>query len=176
MTTLTDKQKRFVEEYLVDLNATRAAIAAGYSEKTAHSIGHENLKKPDIDEAIQKAMAERSERTKITQDKVLAEYARLSFSNMQDYLRIDDEGEGTLTLAELDEDQARAISEYTVETHNERDPEDNKKTRVVRKTKLKLYDKKGALDSVARHLGMFNDKVTLGGNVVVKRSIERPGD
>lgn len=55
MAGLTDKQQRFVDEYLIDLNATQAAIRAGYSEKTAYSVGHENLKKPEIQKAIQEA-------------------------------------------------------------------------------------------------------------------------
>ncbi len=68
---MTPKQKRFVAEYLIDLNATQAAIRAGYSEKTAYSIGQENLKKPEVAEAVIAAQAERSERTEITQDYVL---------------------------------------------------------------------------------------------------------
>lgn len=69
---LTHKQQRFVDEYLVDLNATQAAIRAGYSQKTARQIGEENLSKPDILAAVDKAMADRSERTKIDQDYVLS--------------------------------------------------------------------------------------------------------
>lgn len=65
---MTPKQQRFVEEYLIDLNATQAAIRAGYSKKTAKQIGTENLSKPVIAEAIAEAQAERSERTGITQD------------------------------------------------------------------------------------------------------------
>ena len=68
---LTDKQKRFVEEYLVDLNATQAAIRAGYSERTAYSIGQRLLKKVEVQEAIQQAQNKRSERTQITQDEVI---------------------------------------------------------------------------------------------------------
>lgn len=68
---LTPKQQRFVEEYLVDLNATQAAIRAGYSEHTARSIGHENLTKPEVVEAVAAAKAERSKRTEITADLVL---------------------------------------------------------------------------------------------------------
>lgn len=69
--TLTAKQQRFVAEYLIDLNATQAAIRAGYSEKTAYSIGDENLKKPEIAKAIQEAIQNRSERTQVDQDYVL---------------------------------------------------------------------------------------------------------
>ncbi|CAN5416533.1 hypothetical protein BH10BDE1_BH10BDE1_27890 [soil metagenome] len=66
------KQGRFVEQYLVDLNATRAAVRAGYSEESARSIGAENLTKPDIQAAIEGAMDERSSRTKVDQDYVIA--------------------------------------------------------------------------------------------------------
>jgi len=68
---MTPKQQRFVEEYLVDLNATQAAIRAGYSEKTAGQVGGENLKKPEIAAAIQEQRATISERVQITQDDVL---------------------------------------------------------------------------------------------------------
>lgn len=68
---LTAKQQRFVQEYLIDLNATQAAIRAGYSEKTAYSIGEENLKKPDIAEVIKKAIDKRAEKAELTAEKVL---------------------------------------------------------------------------------------------------------
>ena len=74
---MTKKQKRFVEEYLIDLNATQAAIRAGYSPTTAKEIGCENLTKPNISEAIAKAMAERSRRTGVNQDRVLQELAKI---------------------------------------------------------------------------------------------------
>lgn len=70
---MTPKQQRFVEEYLADPNATQAAIRAGYSAKRADAIGHENLRKPEIAAAIQQAQRDRSERTAITADRVLAE-------------------------------------------------------------------------------------------------------
>lgn len=71
MTKLPLRRQRFVEEYLKDLNATQAAIRAGYSQKTARSVGHEVLTNPDVAEAIQNAMQARSERVGITQDDVL---------------------------------------------------------------------------------------------------------
>lgn len=80
MAKLTEKQELFIQEYLVDLNATQAAIRAGYSENTAYSIGNENLKKPEIAEKIRELMAEREERTGITQDKVLDELAEVGFA------------------------------------------------------------------------------------------------
>lgn len=67
---LTDKQRRFIEEYMVDCNATQAATRAGYSAKTAYSIGDENLRKPVIKAEIDRRMAERSEETGYTQERV----------------------------------------------------------------------------------------------------------
>lgn len=68
---LRGKQQRFVDEYLIDRNATQAAIRAGYSAKTAYSIGEQNLKKLEVKKAIEAGEAELAERNKITQDKVL---------------------------------------------------------------------------------------------------------
>lgn len=82
--TLTAKQERFVEEYLIDLNATQAAIRAGYSEKTAAAVGHENLRKPKIAEAITAAQSERSERTKIDADWVLTRLAAEAEADVSD--------------------------------------------------------------------------------------------
>jgi phage terminase small subunit len=69
---LTPKQQRFVDEYLIDLNATQAAIRAGYAQKAAYATGAENLKKPQIAAAIAAKQAVRSERTEVTQDMVVA--------------------------------------------------------------------------------------------------------
>ena len=71
MANLTPKQQRFVEEYLIDLNATQAAIRAGYSEKTAAVIGAENLIKPNIAKAIQEAQESLSNKTQLTVDMVV---------------------------------------------------------------------------------------------------------
>jgi phage terminase small subunit len=71
MAGLTPKQQAFVNEYLIDLNATQAAIRAGYSEDTATEMGYENLRKPHIKKAIDDALAERSERVKLDAQWVL---------------------------------------------------------------------------------------------------------
>ena len=81
---LTAKQERFVEEYLIDLNATRAAIRAGYSERTAAAVGHENLRKPKIADAIAGAKEGRSERTKIDADWVLSRLADEAEADLAD--------------------------------------------------------------------------------------------
>ena len=84
MAKLTAKQQRFVDEYLIDLNATQAAIRAGYSEKTAFSIGTENLRKPLIQKAIQQRKQAREQRTEITQDRVIQELAAIGFARATD--------------------------------------------------------------------------------------------
>lgn len=85
MAKLTAKQERFVEEYLVDLNATQAAIRAGYSQKTADRIGPELLGKTCVSESIQKARQRREQRTAITQDRVLKELEKVGFAAAADY-------------------------------------------------------------------------------------------
>jgi hypothetical protein len=79
-TKLTPLQRRFVQEYLVDLNATQSAIRAGYSRRTAYSMGHQNLRKLEIVRAIETAMQERAARTQVNADSVVEEYALVAFA------------------------------------------------------------------------------------------------
>src|SRR6516164_6163801 len=92
---LTGKQGRFVAEYLIDLNATQAAVRAGYSPKVAYRQGFENLRKPQVEAALAAAMAARAQRVELSADAVLREIALLSQSDIQDY-EIDEHGEGRL--------------------------------------------------------------------------------
>lgn len=87
---LTAKQERFVEEYLIDLNATQAAIRAGYSEKTARQVGAENLTKPVIADAVARAQARRSEATGITAEWVLGQAVKLHERCMQEVAPLTD--------------------------------------------------------------------------------------
>lgn len=144
---LTPKQRRFVEEYLVDLNATQAAIRAGYSAKDADVQGPRLLGKVGIAEAIKAGQAARSERTQITQDRVLQEYARIAFSNMKEFAEFGPDGVKLKDLDGMDDDAARCIAEVSETT-----------SQGGGSIKFKLHDKKGALDSIARHLGMFVEK------------------
>lgn len=159
---LTNKQQAFVEEYLVDLNATQAAIRAGYSEHTAKDIGCENLAKPNIQDAIQILMDERSKRTAITADKVLQEIAKLGFSNMQDYMRIDDQGLASIDLTMLTREQAAAITEITVSTRKDKTGDED--TSEVENVKLKLADKGVNLERLGKHLKLFTDRQELTGS------------
>lgn len=146
---MTKKQKRFVEEYLIDLNATQAAIRAGYSPDTAKSIGSENLTKPDIQARIAKAMAERSKRTGVNADRVVTELAKIAFVNASDVIDADT---ATLKPDVAPEDTA-AIQSVKVKTFGEDGLE----------REIKMADKLKALELLGKHLGMFKDKVELSG-------------
>lgn len=137
---LTAKQERFVEEYLIDLNATQAATRAGYSEKTAGKQGTQLLAKTGIAAAIAKAQARRSKRTDITQDRVLRELARIGFADIRKAVAWTSTGVVLNPSDEVDDETAAAI----VEVSEGRDG-----------LKLKLADKLGALEKIGRHLGMF---------------------
>ena len=104
---LTPKQSTFVAEYLVDLNATQAAIRAGYSEKTANEQGSRLLANVKITDAIADAMANRAERTEITQDRVLRELARLGFSDLRKTMT---QGGALLDPQDWDDDTAASIA------------------------------------------------------------------
>ncbi|MEA2036159.1 MAG: terminase small subunit [Nanoarchaeota archaeon] len=148
---LTPKQAMFCKEYLIDLNATQAAIRAGYSKKTADKIGHENLVKPDIKSKIDDELSKRSKRIEITAEKVLQEIAKMSFANMDDYITHTEDGEAFVDLSKLTRDQAAALTEVSVDSYF-----DSK--RVVKKTKIKLADKKANLQLLGQHLNLFEEK------------------
>ena len=143
---LSPKQKRFVEEYLIDLNGTQAALRAGYSLKTAPVIASENLRKPYIQEALRARQEQLRDANAVTPERVIQEYARLAFADMAAYVAWGPEGIRAVPSSELPEGATRAVAEVT-ETITD-------KGRTFR---FKLHDKKGALDSLAKHLGMFVD-------------------
>lgn len=159
---LTPKQERFVAEYLIDLNATQAAIRAGYSAKTAEQQGYQLLQKTSVSEFLQARQAELAKTHGVTVDNIVKELAKLGFSNMQDYMRTTHDGDPFFDLADLSRDQAAALSEVTVEDFKDGRGDD---ARDVRRIKFKLADKRSALVDLGKHLGMFTDKseVTLKG-------------
>ena len=166
---LTEKQKAFVKEYLVDLNATQAAIRAGYSEKTARQAGHRMLTNVDIQQAIQAAQKKREQKLEITQESVVQELAKIGFANMADYMKVGPWGDPTLNFSDLTRDQAAALSEVTVEDFTDGRGED---AREVRRVKFKLADKRAALVDIGRHLGMFASKVVVSGKVQLEHGLQ----
>lgn len=154
---LNAKQQRFVDEYLIDLNATQAAIRAGYSARTAAAIGAENLTKPEIAEAIAAAMNERAKRTEITQDRVLQELARIAFFDPR---KLFDADGRPLPISELDDDTAAAIAGLDVFEEYDGSGEDRSLSGYTKK--YKILDKNTALGNAMKHLGMLREKVDLG--------------
>lgn len=153
---MTKKQKRFCEEYLIDLNATQAAIRAGYSPDTAKAIGCENLTKPDIRAHIDLVMAERSRRTGVNADRVIRELAKIAFVNATDVI---DPKTATVKENALPEDTA-AIQSVKVKTFGEDGLE----------REIKMADKLRALEMLGRHLGMFKDKLELSGGLDTEKT------
>lgn len=151
---LTPRQSRFVDEYLIDLNATQAAIRAGYSEKTASAVGFENLRKPKIAAAIQERMKNREERTEVTQDRVLKELARLGFADLRGVFT----DSGNLKMpSEWSDAMAAAVSSVEVVVRPSGEYDEDGRPEVEHVHKFKLWDKNAALEKIAKHLGMFAD-------------------
>lgn len=148
MGKMTHKQQLFVQEYLIDLNATQAAIRAGYSVQTANEQGSRLLTNVSIQNAIAKAMAERSKRTGINQDRVILELAKIGLINTVDVINMD---EATLKSDYCREDTA-AIASIKVK----RIPIDDGD---IIEREIKTYDKVKALELLGKHLGMWNDKL-----------------
>jgi len=156
---LNDKQRRFVDEYLIDLNATQAATRSGYSAKTANEQGARLLANVSVKEAIIERMKDREQRTEITQDKVLGELAKIGFSDIRKAVKWGadipvinpDTGEvlmanGVVLISseEIDNETAAAVSEIS---------------QTAQGIKIKMYDKKSALVDIGKHLGMFVERI-----------------
>lgn len=167
---LTPKQQQFVVEYLVDLNATQAAIRCGYSEKTANREGSRLLSNVDIAAAVNVAMSKRSQRTELTADRVLLEIQRMAFydplsmievvrdalpDEIADDVELSDDGRvihglrSARDIKYLPEDVRRAIVGWGYDRNQN--------------FTLKLADKSKALDQLARHLSLYNDKLEVTG-------------
>jgi phage terminase small subunit len=156
MAKLTDKQKRFVDEYLIDLNATQAAIRAGYSPNTAEQAASRLLSFVKVQNAIAVEMADRSKRTGVNQDRVIQELAKIAFANITN---IADENAALKTDA--DEADLAAVESVKVKTI----PTKSGDAGVERE--IKLASKLKALELLGKHLGMWNDKLDVNLNVPV---------
>lgn len=140
---LTDKQRRFCDEYLIDLNATQAAIRSGYSEKTAYRIGAELLQKTSVAEQIEKRKAARVKRTEITQDFVLMELLKIAKADGTDFATVGKRNRVTITPTDdLPADKRAAVAGVKKGKHGE--------------IEVKTYDKLKALELLGRHLGIFD--------------------
>jgi phage terminase small subunit len=140
---------RFVDEYLVDCNATRAAIAAGYTKNTASQAGWEALRNPKVAAEISRRQKLLADRHEVTADNVISELAKIGFANLADFYTVD--GGGRLTLdpvALADPTKVAAISSIEIV-----DGADG-----GQQVKIKLADKRSALNDLGKHLGLFAER------------------
>lgn len=152
---LTPKQRLFCDEWLIHRNATRAySKAYGGQYNVCRVEGVKNLSKPACKAYLDQKIAAIEQKYEMNLDKCLSGLARIATANIMDYIRND----GTVDLSELDHDQAAAIQEITVETYEERTGRGDE-TETVKRVKLKLHDKKGALLELGKHFGGFKTKV-----------------
>ena len=153
---LTQKQKLFIDEYLIDLNATQAAIRAGYSPNNADKIGSELLGKTRVSDAIKTALAERSSRSGVRAARVVQELAKIAFVNATEVI---DPKTAMVREDALPEDTA-AIQFVKVKTFGEDGLE----------REIKMADKLKALELLGRHLGIFKDKMELSGGLDAEKT------
>lgn len=147
---LTPRQRRFVQEYLIDLNGRQAMRRAGYTGKNPAQVASITLRKPAIAAAVKKAMDRRARRTQIAADRVLREYARIAFADIRDITEVKGDALQVKALDALSDDDSAAIAELTIDGRG-------------KGTKIKLHDKRSALDAIARHLGLFGKPQVQGG-------------
>lgn len=158
---MTPKQEKFCQEYMIDLNATQAAIRAGYSVKYANTNVTKLLQNTTIAKRIEELKKETEKESKVNLQMVLDELARIAFMDLR---KLYDENGELKKITDLDDDTARALSgvEITVEraySDGDKKPDYTKKFRTV--------DKKGALELLGKHFGAFTDKVEHSGGIQV---------
>lgn len=177
---LTPKEERFVEEYLIDLNATAAAARAGYSGRSAGDIGHELLRRERVATAIQEAKARRSERTEITADRVLEELRRIALADVRRLFTWDEERAVFVPSRDLTEEEAAAVASVKADTTHTTSRDGTRETNI--KLELKLHDKLGALREIGKHLGI-KEQLELSGpdgqpipTTIAVRFVDADGD
>lgn len=152
---MTDKQKKFVDEYLIDLNATQAAIRAGYSPKTANEQGARLLTNVSVQRYLEQKQAVIARRTGISQDRVVRELAKIAFVNINNICT----SNGRIKADATDDDLSCIESIKVKQSESD--------TGSSEEREVKLCSKLKALELLGKHLGMWNDKVDLNLNVPV---------
>ena len=169
---LTDKQRKFCDEYLIDLNATQAAIRAGYTEKYANTNASKLLQNTTISQYIGERQKELSRKTEITQERVIRELALIAFSNTADYAHVVEKKMkaevGGILVDILNEDGKPATYRTVEPVLTEELTEEQKRALAVIK---KGRDGLRALELLGKHLGMFTDKIEANINDSVKNEL-----
>ena len=169
---ITDRMQKFVDEYLVDFNGTKAAERSGYSADSAQEIASQLLARPDIRELVAEGQKEIMERTQTFQDNAVAELKIVGFSNLADFLTVKDGGiVEQKPFNELTKEQTKCIKKIkqTVRSSHSADGTILHQTAVI---EIELHDKLKALELLGRHLGMFNDTLRLEGALPLTISFE----
>ena len=155
MSRRNSRHETFCREYIIDLNGTRAASAAGYAKKGAHVTASRMLSNPKVQARVAELMKEKADKLDLSAEKVLGELSRLGFSNMLDYVTIKN-GEALIDVSKLTREQAAAIQEITVDEYVEGRGKD---ARAVKRIRIKLADKNRSLENLGRHLKLFTEKL-----------------
>jgi phage terminase small subunit len=157
---LLPKQQRFVAEYMKDLNGKQAAIRAGYSPKTAEVYASKLLSNGKVAEAVSVKSEKIIAKTDLTAQMVIDELRKLAFSNMEDFTKVDENGDRYFDLgSHLTREQLAALGELTIDRYDEGDEND---IRIVKKTKFKLSDKTRALEILAKYFKLLTDRIDIG--------------
>ncbi len=160
---VTDRMVEFVNQYLIDLNGTKAAERSGYSADSAQEIASQLLARPDIRALIEEAQKARIDRTQLSQDLTVNEIKVIAFSDVADFVLVKENGViEQRPFSELKKEQTRCVKKIkqTVRTAQSSDGTVIHQTAVL---ELELYDKVKSLELLGRHLGIFNDRLTLDG-------------
>ena len=150
----------FCREYIIDLNGTRAAIAAGYEERSAHVTASRLLKNAKVKARLGELMEKHAIKLDLSAEKVLSELAKMGFANLSDYIRTTKEGDAYIDLSELTREQVAAIQEITVDEYVEGRGKDS---REVKRVRLKLADKNRSLELLGRYLKLFVHTIEVPG-------------
>lgn len=173
---LSERQKRFCEEYIIDLNGTKAYMRAGYKPKNNNVSCVQSsklLSNANITAYIHELRTKQQEITGITANKVLTELAKIGFSNIKDYLSYDAEGVEFKSSEEVNNSEViSSIESQKTITRSGGQGENKEETERVN-FKLKLYDKVKALELLGKHLDIFNEKTQNSNPVPVSVNIIR---
>lgn len=165
---LTNKQKRFCEEYVVDWNGTRAAIAAGYSIKTAKAIANENLTKPNVKAYVDHVKQNLEQLAGISKLRVINEHIKIAFSSIA---HMHNTWIDRKEFENLSDDQKACISEIeTTVVKKNIGTSESPEIVDVEKIKVKLYDKQKSLDAITKLMG-YNEEKQTGGDTYIQNNI-----
>jgi phage terminase small subunit len=158
---LTDRQRRFVEEYLVDCNAARAAVRAGYSPNAAEKAGYRLKKIPAVREALDAAFEVKRQGAEVDRERIIRELARIAFADISEFAAWDERGLSFKEASVLTPEQTACVAEVA-----------ESGTGGTKKLRIKLHSKTKAIEALCRLLGLYDEKGKAAGdrifNIITK--------